>query len=178
MQKHSGIARPYALASFEYARSHQALHIWHQFLQDASLIIEDPRVAPLLKSSSIANEKLLVLCQKVLQDKLEQPQKNFLLLLAQNKRLWLLPQILQLFNTFYAAEQRISTVKLTTAIDVDRAFQEALQQTLAKRLDKQIHLETQIDPSLLGGAIIQVGDFVIDGSIRGKLNRLLSDLTR
>jgi F-type H+-transporting ATPase subunit delta len=178
MSMQSGIARPYALAAFSYAQEHQALPSWGEFLRAASLMMADPLVVSLFRTTAISSENLLGLCQDILRDRIDTHQNNFLLLLHQHKRLLFLPAIRELFNALYAAAQKISTVNLTTAIDIDKALHHKFEQLLTKRFQQEIHLNTYVDPTLLGGYIVQIGDRVIDGSIRGKLNRLLNDLTR
>ena len=169
----TSIARPYALAAFEYARDKQQLPTWKAFLESASTVAEHPSVARLLANPETSSTTLIDLFQGVLAAMLDSEQKNFLLLLAQNKRLLVLPEITRLFNTYYAAYEKLSTVRVITAVNIDEEFRQKLAQALTKRVLKEVTLECEVDPAILGGAIIHIGDRVIDGSIRGKLTRLL-----
>jgi F-type H+-transporting ATPase subunit delta len=85
----------------------------------------------------------------------------------------LLDKIVYLFNGYYSALEKQSAVRVITAIKVKEDFQQKLAQALTKRIHRQVTLHCETDPTLLGGAIIHIGDSVIDGSIRGKLSRLL-----
>lgn len=171
--KYSSISRPYALASFEYAHEKQCLQAWKQFLEMASAIAQDSSVAPLLANPEIRSENLYDLFHGVLASRLDAEQTNFLLLLAQNKRFFVLPEISELFNAYYAALEKLSSVRVVTAIDIDESFRQKLAQALTKRIQHEVTLHCEIDPAILGGAIIHIGDKVIDGSVRGKLTRLL-----
>jgi F-type H+-transporting ATPase subunit delta len=169
----SSIARPYALAAFDYARDKQQLPAWKSFLESAATVAQDPSVARLVANPETASATLFDLFHGVLASLLDSERKNFLLLLAQNKRLIVLPDVVKSFNTYYAAYEKISTVRVVTAIKIDEDFRQKLAQALTKRVMREVTLACEVDPAILGGAIIHIGDRVIDGSIRGKLTRLL-----
>lgn len=171
--KFSHIARPYALAAFETARDKQQLPTWKAVLNMASLIAQDPAVIKLLANPTLSSDTLLRLFQDVLSGHLNQEQENFLALLAQYDRLNLLPEIAELFHTYCANLENISSIRVVTAVQADEAFKQQLTQSLSKRTQQQVTLQCEVNPHILGGAIIYIGDKVIDGSVRGKLARLL-----
>lgn len=180
--KYINIARPYALAAFQYAQENNAqendsLRSWKSFLEAAARVANDNAVIKLLANPEIPANKLLDLFTGVLSSITSAAQNNFLHLLAQNKRLVLLPEIADLFNNYVDALEKISNVRLVTAIDVEETYIKHLQEALTKRIHHQVTIERSVNPSILGGAIIHIGDRVIDGSVRGKLNRLLNNLT-
>lgn len=167
------IARPYALAAFEFAREKGQLSEWKIFLETASTIVKNDLVCGLLENPEISSAKLAKLFEEVLGQALNTDRKNFLLLLAQNKRLLALPDITDEFNAHCAALEKMSAVRVITAVETDPEFRQKLTQALVKRIQHEVTLHCEVDPSILGGAIIHIGDRVIDGSIRGKLTRLL-----
>jgi F-type H+-transporting ATPase subunit delta len=173
MANFSNIARPYALAAFEYAQAAQQLPAWTAFLKQATFITEQPSVIQVLANSQVLPAQLFDLYQSTFAHPLDAEQKNFLQLLAQNKRLMILPKITEAFNTYYAQLEKISHVRVVTATEPKEEFKQKLVQALTKRINSHVTLECEIDPAILGGAIIHMGDNVIDGSIRGKLTRLL-----
>lgn len=175
--KYLSIARPYSAAAFEYARERNELASWKQFLEYLSVITQQPEVFNLLKNPEVSAEKIFELFSEVLSAFLNSAQKNFLLLLAQNKRFKIMPEINELFNNYCAALEKMSTVRLVTAIEVGEEYKHKLSQALAKRIQHNVCLNCEINPAILGGAIIHMGDKVIDGSVRGKLNRLLENLS-
>ena len=172
MTTYANIARPYALAAFEYAREKQQLPAWKAFLASAALMAKDPTVAKLLVNPEIQASRLYNLFQEVLASVIDAEQKNFLLLLADKKRLLALPTIADVFNAYYAALEKLSNVRVITAVDIEEDFKQKLTGALAKRIQCDVILHCEVDPAILGGAIIHMGDNVIDGSVRGKLARL------
>ena len=169
----SSIARPYALAAFESGKGRQELPEWKAFLDSAAYMVKQPSIAKILDNPEVQSDKLLELFQGVLSKQLNADRTNFLRLVAQNKRLYALAEVAEYFNGLCAALDKISKVRVVTAIDVQEDFRQKLTQSLTKRIHRDVTLQCEVDPSILGGAIIHVGDRVIDGSVRGKLSRLL-----
>jgi F-type H+-transporting ATPase subunit delta len=178
MAQLSSIARPYALAAFEYARNKQALPEWKAFLENAAFLARQSAMIQLLANPELTFNQLFDLFHEILANTVSSvEQKNFLLLLAQYKRFNLLPDIASLFNMHYEALEKVSKVRVITAIPIQADFNKKLSQALSKRIQQDVKLECDVDPSIIGGAIIHIDDNVIDGSIRGKLTRLLESLT-
>src|SRR5690606_7452017 len=105
-------------------------------------------------------------------DELTDPVRNFVQLLAQNKRLSLLPEVYQLFDTLKSLHEQAVDVNLITAFALEDSSQEQLAQALSKKLARKVNVQSQVDKSLLAGVIIKAGDLVIDGSMRGRLEKL------
>lgn len=171
------LARPYALAAFECALENKAIADWEGMLTAAADVARNKSVAQLLMDPLLTSKQLIALFSEVLTSVLDQEKKNFIALLAEKKRLPLLPEILELFKSFRAEREKIINVKLTTAIAIDKAMENKMAAALVKRLQQQILLECEVDPALVGGAIISAGDIVIDGSVQGQLKRLLESLS-
>lgn len=171
-QKYASIARPYALAAFEYARDQKQLPAWKAFLANSAEIVTQPEISKLLNNPEISAEKWFELINAVQSDQLTTEQKNFLHLVTQNKRLIVQPEIAVLFNDYYAELEKISTVRVVTAIEISEEYRQKLIQAFSKRIHHDVTLQCEVDPSIIGGAIFYVGDNVIDGSVLGKLNRL------
>ena len=102
---------------------------------------------------------------------------NFLRVLASNGRLQLLPEIAALFEIQRRAAEGTIQAEMVTAFPATAAQQASVVASLRKRLDREVELSCSVDHGLLGGAIIRAGDLVIDGSVRGKLERLGNALT-
>ena len=170
--KMTTIARPYVAAAFEYASANNALPAWELMLQAASEITHDPKVEALLTTPGITMDQLGDFYCGILASNLDAAQTNFIRLLAENNRLSMLPDILILFKEARAAEEKTMLVEVRSAAPLDAAYQQRLVTALTKRLQRQVELQCEVDPDLLGGVLVRAGDTVIDGSIRGKLNRL------
>ncbi len=171
------LARPYAVAAFEYALSQDILMPWQLFLQKAAEMAKQKDILKWLTHPFITKSQLLGLFEELLQPYLiNLQQNNFLKILAENKRLILFPAIANLFAELKAQHEKIVDVNIISAVPLQENYQQKIAASLTKRLQRQIELTYEVDPSLLGGAIIRAGDLVIDGSVRGKLNRLLDSL--
>jgi len=174
MAEKATIARPYARAAFEYAREHGRLAQWADALTTASAVVADERVEPLLGNPLVADEELLKLVTGICGSGLDQPMRNFLATLVQNRRLALLPEIAASFQGMRAEVENVADVEVVSAVTLDEAQRARLIAALKKRLGREVRLTCEVDPQLIGGAIVRAGDLVIDGSLRTRLERLAS----
>jgi F-type H+-transporting ATPase subunit delta len=104
--------------------------------------------------------------------------RGFLSVLGDNRRLPLLPQIASLYSTLRAEAEKRLQVRVVSAVPLDEEQARRMREALAKRFDCEIELENEIDEHVIGGAVIYAGDEVIDGSLRGRLQKLSSSLAR
>jgi F-type H+-transporting ATPase subunit delta len=169
----SSIARPYALAAFECARDKQQIAEWKAFLMSAAIITRQTDVQRLLADPERTPAELYNLFEGVLSGILNPEQKNLLKLLAHNRRLTALPEMVEAYNAHVASLENICSARLVTAIAATDEFQQNIAKALKRRTQREVKLHCEVDPDILGGAIIHIGDSVIDGSVRGKLTRLL-----
>ena len=103
--------------------------------------------------------------------------RNLLGLLFDNRRLALLPEIAGLFDELRFEAERVVRAKVTSAVALADGELETIKAALRKRFGREVEVETAIDASLIGGALIDAGDIVIDGSVKGKLARLQTALS-
>lgn len=171
------LARPYARAAFELAQAQGSLGEWAGKLAFAAEVAADPRVGALFGDPRLAENDLiaLVLPQGEADDS---PFARFVQVLADNGRLPVLPEIGALFEELKQEAERTLTVNLRSAAPVDAGEVVKLKDALKRRFGRDIELHQSIDSSVLGGAIIDAGDVVIDGSVRGGLARLGQALTQ
>ena len=172
MAELSTLARPYARAAFEYALSRGALDSWSTALATAAAVSVEPRVATLLSSPALTAEQQANSIIEVCGGDLEEDQRNFLKVLASNKRLPLMPEIASLFDALKADQERSVDVKVVSAFALEESTRQTLAEVLSKKLEREVNVETEVDEALLGGVLIRAGDLVIDGSVRGRLNKL------
>lgn len=171
------LARPYAKAAFEVARERGEFARWSQMLAAAAAVISDPRVAKLVNSPRVKPEELIDLIAAASGDSMDEQTRNFMLTLAQNRRLGVLPQIAEIFEELRAEVENVADVHVTSAVELNDAQREQLAAALNKRLRRAVRLHCDVDVSLIGGAIVRSGDFVIDGSLRARLERLTAQMT-
>jgi F-type H+-transporting ATPase subunit delta len=176
MAERETIARPYAKAAFEYARDAKALAQWSQGLKTAAAIVADPRVAALLNDPQWSAADLAGLVIDVAGASLDAGMQNFVRALAENHRLPLLPEIVAHYETERADAENTIEVQVVSAVPLSASQADKLAAALAERLKRRVRMQTSVDPSLLGGAVIRAGDLVIDGSLKGRLERLGTEL--
>jgi F-type H+-transporting ATPase subunit delta len=170
------IARPYAKAAFEYARDAQAFAPWSQGLRAAAEIVADSRVAALTKSPQWTAADVASLIIDVAQPKLDAGMQNFVRVLAENHRLLLLTEIAAHYEALRSAVENTLDVEVVSAVALDAAQQDKLKTALSTRFKRQVRMQNSVDAALLGGALVRAGDLIIDGSLKGRLERLATEL--
>jgi len=178
MSESTTIARPYAKAIFEHALGDKKLVEWSEYLLILSQAVLAPQALDFITNPASTEEQQIELLQSVCSSKVKEDQSlnNLIALLATNKRLLLLPEIKVLYEAHRAGHEKTLDVDVISFSEVSSAQQQKIIESLSKRLQRKVLLKISIDPSLLGGAIIRAGDLVIDGSVRGKLNKLSTGL--
>jgi F-type H+-transporting ATPase subunit delta len=171
------IARPYAKAVFEDATEKQALAPWSEALHIAAAVVRDPRVESLLDNPRVTPEELAQLVSGIAGTGLGADARNFVQTLAENRRLAFLPQIAALFDELKDDAEGFADVTVTSATKLDEEQQRNLSAALARRLKRKVRLHCEVDPHLIGGAVVRAGDLVIDGSMRTRLERMAYALT-
>jgi F-type H+-transporting ATPase subunit delta len=177
MAERTTTARPYAKAIFALARQGNRLADTSAGLIRAAEAVVDPRVHALLGSPHVTPAQLAELVNGVAGDRLDENGRNFVALLAQNRRLGFLPEIAALFEQMKAEVENAVDVEVTAATALTPDQESRYAAALQKKLGRTVRLHTKVDGSLLGGAVLKAGDLVIDGSIKGRLERLATELT-
>jgi F-type H+-transporting ATPase subunit delta len=177
MAERATLARPYARAAFESAQASNKLGDWSQLLAGASAVVSDTRVAGLLSNPKVSSTQLVEFIIDVLGGNLDEHARNFLSTLAENHRLGVLPEITSAYEELRAAQENVADVQITSAIQVNDAQRQRLADALRKRLKREVRLHCDVDPGLIGGAVIRSGDLVIDGSLKAQLDRLTAIAT-
>ena len=167
------LARPYARAAFAIARDAGALPAWSDALAFAARVAADPTVAALLGNPGLIQADATTLLAP---EGADATFGNFLGLLFENRRLPLLPEIAGMFDELRFEAERVVKAKVTSAVPMPAAELETIKAALKKRFGRDVEVETAVDESLIGGAVIDAGDVVIDGSLKGKLGRLQAAL--
>jgi F-type H+-transporting ATPase subunit delta len=171
------IARPYAKAAFDYARGVQAFAAWSRGLATAAEIVADPRVAELVNDPEKTTAERAEFVIGIAGDNLDAAMQNFVRVLAENHRLLLLPEIVVHYEAERARIENTVDVEVISAVAMDAAQADKLAAALTSRLKRQVRMKNSVDAALLGGAVIHAGDLVIDGSLKGRLERLATELT-
>lgn len=179
------IARPYAEAAFELAREAGELDAWSDALTVASQVMADGRIVNFLANPSLTDDERLRFltgmfssadgADSVLAGGTAEG-RNFLKLLLEYGRLAVLPEIAEHFDALKAEVENTIDVTVTSATILDESQKQAIAEALKKRLGRNVRLESELDETLIGGAVIRAGDVVIDGSLRSRLQSLSNAL--
>ncbi|WP_111637899.1 F0F1 ATP synthase subunit delta [Marinomonas shanghaiensis] len=166
------VARPYAKAVFEVAREQGHIAEWAEMLDTLAAVTVEPKLKKALGNPAFSAEEKANALADVCAEVTTEQGKAFLLTLAMNKRLSLLPAISELFLQFKLNYEKAVNVKFTSAFALSAEQTQALAASLSKKLDRTVNLTNETDASLIGGVVIRTGDLIIDGSVRGKLAKL------
>jgi len=171
-------ARRYAEAAFALARQAQAEEAWARDLQRLAELLAIPVAEKALTSPAVPAAQKLAAIDAELPDL--QPQvRNLVQILLHRDRLELLPEIAAAYRELLNRTRGIVTAQVTTAVPLSDEQRVLLAERLGDYVGRQVHLETSVDPSIMGGVVARIGDLLLDGSVRGRLEalrrRLMSD---
>lgn len=166
------VARPYAKAAFEVAREQGQVAEWANMLSILATATEEPKLSVALSNPAFSAQEKATALAEVCNEVVTDAGKAYLLSLAENKRLTLLPAISELFEQFKLNYEKAVDVVVTSAFALSAEQEQTLAASLGKKLDRNVNLTSETDASLIGGVVIRTGDLIIDGSVRGKLAKL------
>lgn len=178
MAQTATLARPYANAAFDIAKTHGRLAEWSRMLTflaaaaataEVAALIADPALGGVVKAHKLA---------QALGDELDDRGRRFVQALALYQRLALLPEVARQFEAMKAAAENVLEVEIVTAVALTAPQRERFAEALARRFKQDVNLAVTVDETIIGGAVVRAGDTVIDGSVRGRLARLAAALRR
>jgi F-type H+-transporting ATPase subunit delta len=178
----STVARPYAKAVFAIARAREELGAWSDALHAAAAVVSDAGAKDVLARPAMRAQQRADLVRSILAGTAvagvfdSEYGRNLLAILAENGRLAALPEVAAQFDKLKALAENKIEVTLVSASKADAAQVEKIAQALQRRLGRAVELAVEVDPALVGGAIVRADDMVIDGSVRSRLQRLAGSL--
>ena len=175
MSELTTVARPYAKAAFDFAIEANAVDNWLSMLVFAAEVSENETMTSYL-SGGASVEQATELFLKVCDDQLNGNAQNLIKVMAENQRLLVLPQVLSQFSELKAEYDKEINVDVTSAVEITAEQVTTLSAALEKRLARKVKLNCVVDANVVSGLLIKAGDMVIDGSVRGKLNRLATTM--
>ncbi|KGD79354.1 ATP F0F1 synthase subunit delta [Tatumella morbirosei] len=171
MSEFTTVARPYAKAAFDFAVEHQSIDRWQSMLAFSADVARDEQVADILsgaKAPEAVSSTFIAICG----DQLDENGQNLIKVMANNKRLKALPAVLEQFIQLRDAYEATAEVDVISATELNEEQLTKISAAMEKRLSRKVKLNCKIDKSVIAGVVIQAGDMVIDGSVRGRLDRL------
>ena len=172
MSELSTLARPYAEAVFRLAQGENNLAGWSSRVHSLAMIVSDAQLARLIADPAVPADRVAGLIIEVAGADLGERGANFVKVLAESDRLSLLPEIGTQFETLKASAEGILDAMITSAQQLTQAQIDDLVAGLKAKFNRAVNVQVAIDPELIGGAVIAIGDQVIDGSVKGRLQRM------
>lgn len=178
MAELSTIARPYAGALFETARaSGEGLERWLAVVEELAALMSHPQVAQVVADPKLGDAQVVDLLSSLVKQPLPATGTNFLKLLVANQRLAVLPEVAVQFRQLKNEADGVADCLIETAFPLSDGQVNDLLAALAKRFGTALRPSVQVNPALIGGVRISVGDQVLDSSVRARLNQMQTALT-
>jgi len=172
MSEPSTIARPYAKAVFRLAQAEGKLAEWADMLGDLAHVAVDARMQDAVSDPKRSAEQVSALFTQTLAGRLNQEANNFVRVLADNRRMGLLPFIYDQFNTLKHESEGLVEAHITSAFELNATQLAELVAQMEKHTGRRVQAKVSVDKALIGGVRIVIGDKVIDGSVQAQLDVL------
>lgn len=166
------IARPYAEAVFRLAKDKSALPAWSEILAFIAQVAADPAMQRVIGDPNVTSRQVGDLFLGICGDKAPGEARNLVLVLVENRRLPLLPHIVELYEKLRAAQEGVKEARIVSAFPMDGAQLKDLIAQLEKRFKSRIEAKVEVDKELIGGVKVEVGDEVVDASVRAQLETM------
>lgn len=166
------IVRPYAVAAFRLAKEKKALAKWSEMLSFAAAVAADAQMKTLIDDPKVTSAELEKMFLAICDKKLDESGVNLIKLLSEYGRLALLPEVALAFEELKAEDEGVLEAEITAAAKPADSAVKALVKRLETKFGKKIEASVKVDPELIGGIKIVIGDTVIDASVRGQLQEL------
>jgi F-type H+-transporting ATPase subunit delta len=176
MAKRDSAARRYAEAAFQVAERDGTVDVWRRELGAAATIVGQAAIGRTLSNPAIPIETRATAVGATFGRVASQPVTNLIQLMLRRGRIEDVPRVASEFRRLDNAQKGITIATATAAAPLSDDEVAALTTRLEALTGGRIELDVNVDPSLLGGLVVQVGDRLIDGSVRGRLERLRNQL--
>jgi len=176
MARRETAARRYAEAAFEVAQRDGTVDAWRTELETAAAVLGDERIARHLANPAVALEERATVVDDALGSVISKPVRNLIQLQLKRGRIAEIGRVADEFRRLDNRRQGITVATARTAAELTPDEVRALTTRLEQFTGGRVELDVTVDPSLLGGLVVRVGDRLIDGSVRGRLERLRNQL--
>lgn len=166
------VARPYAEAVYKHAVTSESLEQWSKILRLAASVVEHDDMRPLIGNPVISAKQLGEIFIEIGKGKFNSEARNLVMLLAENKRIFILPQISQLFEQLKGHHEGVLEAKIVSAFAMESKQLKKLVDDLEQKFKRKIDAQVSVDPELIGGVKVEIGDEILDASVRGKLEAM------
>jgi ATP synthase F1 delta subunit len=172
------IAEVYARALFEVADQHDALDRVHEELGELADALEESReLRFFFFSPYFSSEEKRDAIERILEGA-DEHFVNFLKLLAERHRMPVIHRIRQRFEQLWAEERRLLPVSVTSAVELEDELVQEIGRRIEEQTGRRVQLTSTVDPDVLGGLVVRVGNMVLDASVRNRLEQLRKQVAR
>ena len=173
-----GAAKRYAQAAFDVAKSQDKLDQWEDELALLNTTLQNRQAEEFFVHPAVPPEAKQAALRTLVPRDDQKYVRNLMLLLLERDRLHQLPQIVEVFHEMVLEDRGIVIADVTTAIQLDAAEAERVQARLTQMVGRDIQIRTHVDPEIIGGIVIRMGDTLIDGSVKTQLRQLRQRMSR
>ena len=177
MAEISTIARPYAVAAYKLGKEQKALAKWSEMLGFATQVANDAKMQAYINDPKVVASDLQATFLKVCGDKLNVNAQNLIKVLVEYGRMSVLPAITKAFEELKAQDEGVLEAQIIAAAKPSAAEIKDLVARLETKFGKKVEATVLVDPEIIGGIKIFVGDTVIDASVKGQLQNLAYTLS-
>jgi F-type H+-transporting ATPase subunit delta len=171
------VARPYAEAAFRQARDSQRLALWSDMLALLEAVVRDERVATRLGDPNVDERALEGAILAILGDRVDEPGRNFTTLLVQRGRLGVVPQVRELYEALRREHEGVIDAKVISALPMSEDELKYLLEPMETKYARRIQATVEVDPALISGARVIIGDKLFDATVRGRLDSMAAALS-
>ena len=172
MAEATTIARPYAEAVYKLAIKNQSLATWSETLRYLAAVANNEQISALDGNPSVSIKQLSNLFVSICGNKLNDESRNFVLLMIENGRVGILPQVSESFEQLKAQHDGVLDARIVSAFAMNDGQLSKLMASLEKKFERKIEATVSVDPELIGGVKVEIGDEILDTSVRGKLEAM------
>ncbi|MGQ0577539.1 MAG: F0F1 ATP synthase subunit delta [Betaproteobacteria bacterium] len=172
------VARPYAEALFRLAKEGNALAAWAEKLAFIGMVYQDPQMQAAIGNPKVTANDVERLMLAICGERIDGAARNMIQLLVRNRRLAVLSQIREQFEKLKLEDEGMLDAKISSAYPLDSAQRNQVVILLSSRFKRKINAAVTVDPELIGGIKVEVGDKVWDASVRGRLQAMAVTLTK
>ena len=176
MARRKSAARRYAEAAFEVAERDNAFEAWRKELDTAAAVVAEERIGRALANPAIPLETRIATAEATFGRLVGPKVLNLIGLMLRRGRIQELPRLAAEFRRLDDERQGIARASVTSTLPLEPDEVRSLEERLASSTDRRVELDLKVDPSLLGGLVVQLGDLLVDGSVRSRLERLRNRL--
>jgi F-type H+-transporting ATPase subunit delta len=177
MPDSSNIGRRYASGIYQLAEEEKAIDTWRAEVVKLDELLSDEVLRAAFQNPAVGLARRMDLASRLAPEMRPETQ-NLMRLLIEHLRTADMPAIRREFDRLADEASGIVTATMTTAIPLEEAERRRYEQQLSKKLDRKVRLSVRTDPAFIGGASIQIGDHLVDASVKTRLDRLREDLLR